>query len=63
MRATEALDGLSITQLAARAIIRPYTIRYYERLGLLPASARTAGNHRRYDDCMPIGAKETGRAI
>jgi DNA-binding transcriptional MerR regulator len=42
--------GLSITQLAARASVRPDTIRYYEKTGLLPAPARTAGDHRRYDD-------------
>jgi inosose dehydratase len=27
----------------------PHTIRYYERAGLLPAPARTAAEHRRYD--------------
>ena len=45
----QATGGLSITQLAARASVRPDTIRYYERTGLLPAPARTAGDHRRYD--------------
>jgi DNA-binding transcriptional MerR regulator len=40
---------LSITQLAARASVRPDTIRYYERTRLLPAPARTAGDHRSYD--------------
>ena len=42
--------GLSITQLAARASVRPDTIRYYEKTGLLPAPARTAGDRRRYDE-------------
>ena len=42
--------GLSITQLATRTSLRPDTIRYYERSGLLPAPARTAGDHRRYDE-------------
>ncbi len=41
---------MSITQLAASAGVRPDTIRYYEREGLLPAPARTAGDHRRYDE-------------
>ncbi len=41
---------LSITQLAARAGIGPDTVRYYERTGLLPAPARTSGDHRRYDE-------------
>lgn len=47
---TQARDGLSITQLAARTGFPPDTIRYYERTGLLPAPARTTGDHRRYGD-------------
>jgi MerR family transcriptional regulator, mercuric resistance operon regulatory protein len=43
-----ATAEMSITQLAGRAGVRPDTIRYYERTGLLPAPARTAGEHRRY---------------
>jgi DNA-binding transcriptional MerR regulator len=48
------LEGLSITQLAVRASVRPDTIRYYERTGLLPEPARTTGGShgrgwRRYD--------------
>jgi MerR family transcriptional regulator, mercuric resistance operon regulatory protein len=50
MRTQQVHGGLSITQLAARASVRPDTIRYYERTGLLPAPARTAGDHRRYDE-------------
>lgn len=50
MSATQAIAGMSITQLAARASIRPDTIRYYEREGLLPSPARTTGDHRRYDE-------------
>lgn len=50
MSATQAIAGMSITELAARASVRPDTIRYYEREGLLPVPARTAGDHRRYDD-------------
>lgn len=50
MSTLQARGGLSITQLAARASVRPDTIRYYERTGLLPAPARTAGDHRRYDE-------------
>jgi MerR family transcriptional regulator, mercuric resistance operon regulatory protein len=42
-------EDLSITQLAVRASVRPDTIRYYERTGLLPQPRRTAGDHRRYD--------------
>lgn len=50
MSTPQVRGGLSITQLAARASVRPDTIRYYERTGLLPAPARTAGDHRRYDE-------------
>lgn len=50
MSTQQAHGGLSITQLAALASVRPDTIRYYERSGLLPAPARTAGDHRRYDE-------------
>lgn len=50
MSMPQAVAGMSITQLAARASVRPDTIRYYERTGLLPPPARTAGDHRRYDE-------------
>jgi len=46
---TQIHSGLSITQLAAQTGFGADTIRYYERTGLLPAPARTAGDHRRYD--------------
>lgn len=39
---------LSVGQLAARAGVRPDTVRYYERAGLLPRPRRTGGDHRRY---------------
>ncbi len=41
---------LTVGQLATRAEVRPDTIRYYERIGLLPVALRTSGDHRRYDD-------------
>lgn len=43
-------DGpvFSIGDLAGRAGTKVETIRYYEKLGLLPVAARTAGNHRTY---------------
>ncbi len=50
MRTTQTRGGLSITQLTAQTGFGPDTIRYYERTGLLPPPARTAGEHRRYDD-------------
>jgi DNA-binding transcriptional MerR regulator len=50
LRAACELDvaELSVGQLAARAGVRPDTIRYYERAGLLPRPVRTGGDHRRY---------------
>ena len=51
MNMTQIRGGLSITQLATLTGFGPDTIRYYERTGLLPAPARTTGDHRRYDEC------------
>jgi Cu(I)-responsive transcriptional regulator len=39
---------LSIGALARTTGTRVETIRYYERIGLLPAPARTSGNYRAY---------------
>ena len=39
---------MKIGELAARAGSTPETIRYYERIGILPAPARTGGNYRDY---------------
>ncbi|HWC79124.1 MAG TPA: heavy metal-responsive transcriptional regulator [Pseudonocardiaceae bacterium] len=52
MRANTITGGLTVTQVAARAGVRPDTVRYYERVGLLPAPARTSGSHRRYDETI-----------
>ena len=38
----------TITRLAGTAGVKTDTIRYYERIGLLPPPARTSGAHRRY---------------
>lgn len=38
----------SIGDLAARGGTKVETIRYYEKVGLMPQAARTAGNHRAY---------------
>jgi DNA-binding transcriptional MerR regulator len=40
---------LTISDLAARTGLRPDTVRYYERVGLMPEPRRTTGDHRRYD--------------
>ena len=39
---------MKIGELASRAGSNPETIRYYERIGLLPAPTRTSGNYRDY---------------
>ncbi|MDR0735728.1 MAG: Cd(II)/Pb(II)-responsive transcriptional regulator [Zoogloeaceae bacterium] len=41
---------MQIGELARRARTQAETIRYYERVGLLPETARTQGNYRVYDD-------------
>jgi DNA-binding transcriptional MerR regulator len=40
---------LRIGELARASGLTPDTLRYYERLGLLAAAQRTAGNFRAYD--------------
>jgi len=40
--------AFSIGELARRASTKVETVRWYEREGLLPAPARTAGGHRAY---------------
>jgi DNA-binding transcriptional MerR regulator len=40
--------GLTVAGLAAQVGVGRDTIRYYERVGLLPAPPRTTGDHRRY---------------
>lgn len=42
--------AMSVAQVAAMVGVRPDTIRYYERAGLLPPAARTSGAHRRYGE-------------
>ena len=39
---------MNIGELARAADIKAETVRYYERIGLLPAPPRTAGNYRDY---------------
>jgi MerR family transcriptional regulator, redox-sensitive transcriptional activator SoxR len=43
------MPELTITAVAREVKVRPSTLRYYERIGLLPAARRVAGR-RRYDD-------------
>lgn len=41
--------GLRVAELAEAVGVRADTIRYYERVGLLPPPARTAAGYRAYD--------------
>ncbi len=41
--------GLTIGRLAATAGVNLETVRYYERIGLMPPPARTASGHRAYE--------------
>ncbi len=43
--------ALTIGEVSDRARVAPTTLRYYEKIGLLPAPAR-AGGQRRYDDIV-----------
>lgn len=49
------MHGMAIGNLARATGTKSETIRYYERIGLLPAPARTASNYRSY------GAAELAR--
>lgn len=46
---TAAPRGLRVAELADAVGLRPDTIRYYERAGLLPPPARTPAGYRAYD--------------
>jgi DNA-binding transcriptional MerR regulator len=45
-----ACMSLTVSQLADRAGVAADTVRYYERVGLLPAPQRTAAGYRQYDE-------------
>lgn len=55
----------SIGEASARTGCHVETIRYYERIGLLPAPARTEGGHRVYrsDDLKRIGFIARSRSL
>jgi DNA-binding transcriptional MerR regulator len=44
------MDGLRISELAARTGFSPPTLRYYERIGVLPPPERTEGGYRVYGE-------------
>lgn len=47
MKSSEAME-LSIGELSERTRVKVPTIRYYEKIGLMPPVPRTEGNQRRY---------------
>jgi DNA-binding transcriptional MerR regulator len=63
------MDALTIGQLGQATDTKVETIRYYEKIGLLPAPRRTAGNYRSYaaEHLQRLGfirrARELGFAI
>jgi DNA-binding transcriptional MerR regulator len=46
---TTVVRALRVAELAAAVGVRPDTIRYYERAGLLPPPGRTAAGYRQYE--------------
>ena len=56
---------VSIGALAARTGCKAETIRYYERIGILPQPSRTAGGQRRYrrDHLMRLNFVRRARAL
>jgi len=44
------MSEFTIGRLAARTGVNIETIRYYERIGMIPAPPRTAGGQRRYEE-------------
>jgi DNA-binding transcriptional MerR regulator len=49
MGATATERGLRVAELAASVSVGADTIRYYEKVGLLPGPARTPAGYRVYD--------------
>lgn len=45
------MRSLTIGRLAEAAGVNLETVRYYERIKLMPPPARTASGHRVYEDC------------
>jgi len=48
LRGMTVPDILSIGELAGRAGCQVETVRYYERVGIMPSPPRSAGGHRQY---------------
>lgn len=60
------MTGLvTIGEVARRAETKPETIRYYEKIGLLPAPSRSSGNYRGYSaaDVTRLGFVRRAREL
>jgi DNA-binding transcriptional MerR regulator len=60
-----AKTDFTIGELAKATSVKPETIRYYERVGLLPRPPRTAGNYRLYGSghAVRLGFVRRGREL
>src|SRR5262245_16891453 len=58
-------SGLTIGALSKRTRVNVETIRFYERIGILPKPPRSAGGHRIYGDheLMRLGFVRRGREL
>ena len=52
---------MKIGELAKRSGLSAHTLRYYERIGLLPVADRTASGHRDYDAAILVWIEFLGR--
>jgi MerR family mercuric resistance operon transcriptional regulator len=59
------IDGLSIGALSKQSGVNIETIRYYEKIGVMPAPARSAGGYRIYalDHLKRLGFIRRGRQL
>jgi DNA-binding transcriptional MerR regulator len=46
------MSSLTISQLARRSGVPASTLRYYEKVGVIPPPSRTKSGYRRYDELL-----------
>jgi MerR family mercuric resistance operon transcriptional regulator len=58
-------ESFTIGELSRRTGLAVETIRYYERIGLVPRPPRTAGGHRSYgaEGCRPLAFVKRAREL
>lgn len=56
-------DNLRIGQVAARTGVSVHTIRYYERIGVLPKPARTNAGYRQYSESSVLRIRLVRNAV